>query len=234
MSWLKKYVLSSIGKKQLMAVTGISLAGFLLVHFIGNVTLLIPDTKVREESFLLVAQTYASLKFLLYIMEVGLLLLFAIHIFNAFYTWLENRAARKQGYLVNTKVGDRGLPSFTMIISGIYLAVFVVWHVGTFKYGLAAPVVASSEFFKIPGVEGNLYSVVMYWFTTWYCALFYVGAMLMVGSHLWHGVGSFFQTLGLNHPKYTPIVNFIGRCFALLIGLGNALLITIVFLREVV
>lgn len=234
MSWLKKYVVSSIGKKQLMAVTGASLIGFLLVHFVGNATLLIPDVALREQSFLAVAETYASLKFLLYVAEAGLVALFGIHIFNALRTWIENKRARKQGYDVNVRVGDRGLPSFTMIISGLYLAAFVAFHIGTFKYGLFADKIAPSGDYHTYGVEGNLYDIVIYWFTSWPIALFSAGAMLMLGFHLWHGVGSLFQTFGVNHSKYTPIITLAGRACAVLIGLGNALLIVTVFLRGVV
>ena len=224
MSWICKYVNSSIGKKQLMAVTGGALLGFLLVHFIGNCTLLIPDEGVRADAFNKVADTYASLKFLLYVAEAGLVVLFGVHIVNALRTWAGNRAARAAGYEVQTRVGDKGLPSFVMIYSGAYLLCWLVLHIVSFKFGL-----------KLFGEElfggDTLYHVVSYWFAQpWYAAIYAIG-MLCLGFHLWHGASSLFQTLGLRHPKYTPIVEFCGKCYAVLIGGGNAIIVITCFLR---
>jgi succinate dehydrogenase / fumarate reductase cytochrome b subunit len=233
MAWFSNYANSSIGKKQLMAVTGACLAGFLLVHFTGNATLLIPDEALRQEAFLKVAATYKSLKGLLYLMEAGLVLLFLTHIYNATKAWLGNRAARKQGYDVQTKVGERGLPSFTMVISGAYLAAFLVIHIWSFKYGTSCPV-ASEGAQRLTGSPDNLYGIVTYWYSQWYYAAFYAIGMLLVGFHLWHGGRSFFQTLGLNHPKYNPAITAITRAFALLIGGGNALIVVVAFLRRAV
>ena len=227
MSWIFKYVNSSIGKKQLMAVTGGCLLGFLLVHFVGNCTLLIPAKAARADAFNKVAETYASLKFLLYVAEAGLVVLFGVHIVNALRTWRENRAARAAGYEVQTRVGDKSLPSFVMIYTGTFLLAWLVLHILTFKFG-------KGVFADIIPHDGQitLYDVVSFWFSqSWYAAI-YVIAMLCLGFHLWHGVGSVFQTLGLRHPKYTPIIEFCGKCYAALIGGGNALIVVTCFLRE--
>ena len=227
MSWIFKYVNSSIGKKQLMAVTGGCLLGFLLVHFVGNCTLLIPDKAASKEAFNKVADTYDSLKFLLYVAEAGLVVLFGVHIVNALRTWRENRAARAAGYEVQTRVGDKSLPSFVMIYTGTFLLAWLVLHILTFKFG-------KGVFADIIPHDGQitLYDVVSFWFSqSWYAAI-YVIAMLCLGFHLWHGVGSVFQTLGLRHPKYTPIIEFCGKCYAALIGGGNAIIVITCFLRE--
>ena len=233
MSWICKYVNSSIGKKQLMAVTGGCLLGFLLVHTVGNASLLIPDEAARHEAFMTVANTYASMKFLLYIAEAGLVVLFGTHIFNAIRTKLENMKARGNvAYDVKVKVGDRSLPSFTMVISGLYLFAWLVMHICTIKFGLKLFPEAMTEGIGRSAENIDLYDVYVYWMSQWWYALTMTIAMVLVGFHLWHGASSLFQTLGLRHPKYTPIVEFCGKCYAVLIGGGNAIIVITCFLRE--
>ena len=235
MSWICKYVNSSIGKKQLMAVTGGCLLGFLLVHTVGNASLLIPDEAARHEAFMTVANTYASMKFLLYIAEAGLVVLFGTHIFNAIRTKLENMKARGNvAYDVKVKVGDRSLPSFTMVISGLYLFAWLVVHICTIKFGLKLFPEAMTEGIGRSVENIDLYDVYVYWMAQWWYALTMTIAMVLVGFHLWHGAGSLFQTLGLRHPKYTPVLEVCTKAYALFVSVATTAICVTVFIRGVI
>jgi len=203
------YFISSIGKKQIMAVTGLGLIGFTVSHLLGNFLLFLgPDV------FNLYGHTLVSNP-LIYIAEAGLAGMFLTHLVLAAITILQNRAARPVEYLVKKSSG-RGetFASKTMGWTGLIVLIFLVLHLISFKYGSNYPT-------TVDGVEmRDLYRTVIEYFasplyTTWYCF-----AMLALGIHTSHGFQSTLQTWGLRHEKYTPIVEITGMLYAIFVTVG--------------
>jgi succinate dehydrogenase / fumarate reductase cytochrome b subunit len=203
------YFISSIGKKQIMAVTGLGLIGFTVAHLLGNFILFL-----GADAFNLYAHTLTSNP-LIYLAEAGLASMFLAHLVFAAITTLQNRAARPVNYLVHKSSG-RGetFASRTMGWTGCIILVFLVLHLLNFKYGSNYPT-------TVDGVEmRDLYKTVIEYFasplyTAWYCF-----AMLALGIHTSHGFQSTLQTWGLRHDKYTPIVEITGMLYAIFVTVG--------------
>ncbi|MDE2491568.1 MAG: succinate dehydrogenase cytochrome b subunit [Elusimicrobia bacterium] len=197
-----EFLESSIGKKIMVALAGLFLSFFLVVHLAGNLFLFGGAPAFNH---------YASLlehNELLPVAEIGLVVLFLIHILLAIRaTWI-NRAARPVGYAVYRGKGARTAGSKTMIWTGLLLLAFLIVHLKSFRF---APEAVR---------EADLYALVVHAFRNpWYSG-FYVLALVGLGVHLSHGIQSGFQTLGLNHPRYTPWIKRLGLALAVLLALG--------------
>jgi succinate dehydrogenase / fumarate reductase cytochrome b subunit len=220
MNWLQRYLSSSVGKKQLTALTGLGLAGFLVAHLAGNLQIF--KAFGGAEAFNLYSHKLISNP-LIYVAEAGLVALFIAHIGLAVRLTRENNAAR--GPVPYAMVRTRGKPSRrsfasqTMIYSGALVLVFVVLHVKTFKYG---------EFYEASyaGHEKirDLYKLVLEKFHEPGYVAWYVVAMVVLGAHLHHALGSLFETFGIDHPRWTPLVLVGTRAVGWLIAVGFALI----------
>lgn len=209
LSWLTRFLSSTIGRKLLMAVTGLGLVGFLVVHLAGNLTLYADDT---GEAFTEYAEALHATQPLLGILEIGLLVLFLAHIGLGIRVSLANREARRQGYRVRSSLGERTFASSSMLITGVLVLVFLVVHVADFRF--ATLVGTESVETLADAVKARLR-------TPWGAGIYLVGVVAL-GIHLSHGFASAFQTLGANHPKYTPWIRMVGLGLALLLLLGFA------------
>lgn len=208
---------STIGHKVLAALTGIALMGFIVVHLLGNLTLFAPDNGALFNSY---AHHLESLGPLLYVAEIGLLLIFLVHIVMAVGVRLGQLQARPERYEVTaSKNGPskQTLASRSMLITGIVLFLFIPLHVWMFKFNAGA---------KLPAIElhgkevKDLYIVVLYAFKEPLKAWAYVAVMFLLGFHLRHGFWSSLQSLGALTPKWTPAVYCAGLVFALLLAGG--------------
>lgn len=206
---------STVGSKILIALTGLLLFGFLITHLAGNLTLLIGPTSFN-------AYTYSleSTKPLLYVAEVGLVLLFLVHIFKTTSGYLANSRARGPvNYRLKRMAGHtsrKGVSSTSMIVSGLILLVFTVIHIRTFKFG---PYYAED----VTGYR-DLFRVVRDTFQNPFYVGFYVVAMAVVGMHLNHGISSALQSLGLSNRRIGPALVVAGRVLAIVIAGGFAAL----------
>ena len=199
---------SSVGSKLLIGLTGLALFLYLVTHVAGNALVFFGPNVFNTYAHTLTSNP------LIPIAELGLVILFAIHIFKTVKMFLQNRRARPVGYRMKKMAGSpsrKSLASSTMILSGLWLFVFVVIHVRTFKYG--------AEYQTAEGVR-DLYRIEMETFSNPLTVAFYVVTMLLVGSHLWHGVSSALQSLGGNWPRWTPRVLAAGKVVAVLIAGG--------------
>jgi succinate dehydrogenase cytochrome b subunit len=191
MVFAASFIRSTIGKKIVMAVTGIILFGFLVGHMAGNLQIFL-----GAERFDHYAESIKAIPPLLWGTRIVLLVSVALHVWAALSLTLRNRQSRPVRYQRLTPV-DSTLPSRTMLISGLVLLAFVVFHLLHFTIGPAHP--------TWPSFNGHtVYQNVVTGFSVWPVAIGYIVAMVLLGWHLFHGVFSFFQTLGLNHPKYNP------------------------------
>jgi succinate dehydrogenase / fumarate reductase cytochrome b subunit len=195
---------SSIGKKMMVALAGLLLCGFLITHLAGNLFLFVGAASFNRYAQFLESQA------LLPLAEGGLFVLFLVHIALSIRARFANAAARPIGYQVTADKGARTAGSRTMAIGGSLLLLFVIIHVATIKY-------------QVGGAKGpTLYDHVAGWFANPLYAGFYVLAMIALGLHLSHGVQSAFQTLGINHPRYTPLIKKLGLAFAVVMALAFA------------
>jgi succinate dehydrogenase / fumarate reductase, cytochrome b subunit len=203
MSRLRRLLSTSIGKKQLVALTGLLLCGFLVTHLAGNLVML-----KSSEEFEHYAEFLAKHP-LLIPAEIMLAALFLAHIAWGLKVSWENRNARPERYDGYRSLGGRSLGSSTMKYTGLMTLVFLLVHVTTFKL-------------QFPG--DSLFAWIMEWFQKPLYAGFYVLAMLFLGVHLSHGVQSAFQTFGVNHPKYTPAIRATSVLFAVMMAAGFGIL----------
>jgi succinate dehydrogenase / fumarate reductase, cytochrome b subunit len=214
---IKKAFSSTIGQKFLMAITGLALVLFLVFHLLGNLPLLLSDgTKYNVYS-----NTLITLGTLLYIAEVGLLVLTIIHILLAILLRYKAVNARPINYqTAKSKMGPSkmGFASRNLIVTGLVLLVFIVVHLIQFKWG---PGVAEGYFAEIDGKRvRDLYRVVHESFQNPINVLFYVGTLVFMIFHLKHGVWSSFQSLGATSPRTSNKIYSLGILIALLLGIG--------------
>ena len=198
MGWMITTFKSSIGKKTVMAISGLLLAFFLIVHLAGNATAFL-----GRESFNSYAEHLHSFKNLIPILEAGLLALFSIHVIFGLTLFIENLEARPDKYQVNTSSGGSNFASRTMPYTGLLVLVFIVHHLARFRFGdynTVSDLVRDYLSRPIPG-------------------FFYIFCLVALTLHISHGSWSFFQTLGINHPKYDKLFRSISLLVSLMIGL---------------
>lgn len=199
---------TSVGTKLLIGVTGLALFLYLITHIAGNALIFFGPATFNQYAHALTSNP------LIPVIEVGLVLIFLIHVYKTVTMYLGNQQARPVGYAMKKRQGPPSRKSFassTMIVSGLWLLIFIVIHVKAFKYG--------TEYEGIGGVR-DLYRTEMESFASPLTVGFYVLSMLVVGSHLWHGASSAFQSLGLDHPRWTPALLRITRILAVVIAGG--------------
>jgi succinate dehydrogenase / fumarate reductase cytochrome b subunit len=219
MKWLLTYLTSSIGKKQVMGATGCMLLIFVLGHMIGNLQLLLPDPAAAQAAY----NTYSALltksKLFLYTVEGSLALIFIVHLYLAITLKLQNNKARGAArYAVDARKGKKQFPTFIMIWTGLSIIAFIVWHLFTVRNG-------AHYYYLNPDVaDGKV--VRDMWLTTVevlgnpLSAVIYLSVMLLLGFHLWHAISSAFQTMGINHQKWTPIIDKLAIVYCLVVALG--------------
>ncbi|MGI4885083.1 MAG: succinate dehydrogenase cytochrome b subunit [Janthinobacterium lividum] len=219
MSWISKTFSSSIGRKIVMSLTGLFLCTFLVVHLVGNLQLFKHDGGAAFNAY----SHFMGTNPIIRTIEWGLVLGFGFHIYEALMLRLRNRAARPQQYVVNHSEQNSDWTPRNMGILGSIILIFLLVHLYNFFW--------RARFGGLDKIGGtnvetrdydNLYMAVVASFHVWWYVLLYVAAQASLGYHLWHGFGSGFQTLGLNHRKYTPLIKAVGHGFAVVVSAGFA------------
>jgi succinate dehydrogenase / fumarate reductase cytochrome b subunit len=205
MNWVVNTLLSAIGKKLLMAATGLAFCGFLVVHLIGNLTLY-----GGRDLFNSYAEHLHSLGPLVTLFELGLLALAIVHVLTGLTLFYQNLRARPVRYCVKKKAGGRTIGSRTMPYTGTLLLAFVVVHLINFHF--------------IDKTDRTIFEIVSHAFSHPAYVALYVVAMILAAIHVSHGFWSAFQTLGANHPKYMPLVRAVSILFSLMVGVGFGLI----------
>jgi succinate dehydrogenase / fumarate reductase cytochrome b subunit len=197
---------TTVGKKAIMAVTGIALFGFIIGHLLGNLQIFAPPEKINHYAAFLKAHLG-----LVWTARIVLLIAVGLHIWSSFELWLLQREARPVKYVKKANLNS-SYASRTMLWSGPIILAFVIWHLLQFTFGTVHP--------GAPFSQHDVYSNVVLGFRVWPVSLFYIIAMVMLCYHLYHGLWSMFQTLGFSHPVYTPWIKGIARTVAILIAIG--------------
>ena len=211
---------TTVGTKILIAVTGVFLVGFLIFHLFGNLLLFLGPESYNEHAHALISNP------LILPAEFGLIAIFLLHVYKAVVNYARNLRARPIGYAMKKNAGGasrKTLASTTMIVSGIVMFAFVLFHLYTFKYG---PYYATNT----TGVR-DLYRLLIEVFHKPFDVVFYVVCMLIIGLHLRHGVSSAFQSLGLIPERWTRRFLQAGFLLAAAIAGGFVLIPLWVFFR---
>jgi succinate dehydrogenase cytochrome b subunit len=195
---------SSIGKKAVMAVTGLVLFGFLILHMLGNLQVFLGREVMNHY-----AETLHGNPGLLWVARVVLLVSVVLHTWAAIQLTAVKAAARPVAYVKPGNVqGSTG--SRTMMLSGPVIALFVIGHLLHFTTGTIHP-----QF-----VELHAYENVITGFANPIAAGLYIVAMILVGFHLSHGIWSMFQSIGFSHPRYTPLIKKFAGVFSWILIAG--------------
>jgi succinate dehydrogenase / fumarate reductase cytochrome b subunit len=198
----------SVGTKILIGSTGLALLLYLVIHVAGNLLVFFGPEVFNKYAYTLEGNP------LIPVIEIGLLIVFLVHVFKTITMFLTNQQARPVRYVQKKYAGRPSRKTFassTMIFSGLWLLMFIVVHVRAFRYGAE---------YEWPGGGRDLYRLEMENFGNPWTVAFYVLSMFVVGSHLWHGASSAFQSLGVDSARWTPRLLVGGRLVAVLIAGG--------------
>jgi succinate dehydrogenase / fumarate reductase cytochrome b subunit len=227
---LKRSLSSSVGKKFVMGLSGLALVLFMIAHLAGNLTL-IDSTGV---TFNIYAKKLQDLGFLALVAEVGLLVLFLIHIAYGVAVTLQNKAARKDGYQAPpvSKGGPSksSLGSRNMIITGAVLFGFLILHIWQFRFG---PGMNEGYITDVAGVPArDLYRLVAEVFSQPLYVGIYTVVMAFLWFHIRHGFWSAFQSLGLLYPRISGPIYLVAWLLASLLAVGFLFLPIFVYLAQ--
>jgi succinate dehydrogenase / fumarate reductase, cytochrome b subunit len=198
---------TTVGKKVIMAVTGMMLFGFVVGHLLGNLQIFLAPEKINHYS--------ASLKALpafLWSARIILLIAVGLHIWSSYQLSVLQRDARPVKYVKKANLHST-YASRTMYWSGPIILAFLIFHLLHFTFGAVHP--------GGPFDEHNVYNNVVTGFQVWPVSVFYIIAMIMLCYHLYHGLWSMLQSLGFSHPVYTPWLKHVAKVVAILIAVGN-------------
>ena len=200
-----RFYQESIGKKAVMAVTGVVLFGYLIGHLAGNLQVYLGAEQMdRYAAFL------HSMPALLWGVRFLLMACVALHIVASIQLTRLKMEARPAGYVKKESIAS-SYASRTMMWSGPIIALFVIFHILDLTTGAAG----APQFRELHAYENLVYS-----FRRILVSAFYIFAMVLLGMHLYHGLWSMFQSLGFNHPRYTPVIKRVAAWVAILMVAG--------------
>jgi succinate dehydrogenase / fumarate reductase cytochrome b subunit len=206
---------SSIGKKALMAITGVVWIGYVIMHMYGNLKVFQGAEYFNEyaEGLRAIGAPIFGHLHLLMIARVVLVASLVIHIWAALVLYLQARAARPASYATR-KVVQANYPSLTMRYGGVLILLFVLFHLMQLTWGVPG---VSSGF-----IPGDPYHNVIQTFRAWPVVAIYLVALVALGFHLFHGTWSMFQTLGLNSDDWDGLIRGLAWLIAIVVPVGFA------------
>lgn len=204
---------STVGRKILMAVTGLLLVGFITVHLLGNLSVFWGADAINAY-----AKHLHDLGLLVWLFRLVMLCLFAIHITFGVQLYLENKAANPENYAVQ-KTLVTTFSAKTMVFTGLIILAFLIYHLLHFTVQVTNPAISAQN---LPLVDGHLdvFSMVVLSFQKVFIAVVYIIAMIALFLHLSHGVSSWVQTLGWSTGPSQDKVTAIGKIVAIVYGLA--------------
>lgn len=212
---------STLGKKYIMAATGLGMVFFVTGHMIGNLQVFLgPEALNRYAHFL------QSLGELLWVVRFSLLAMIGLHIWSALALSVENKAARPIEYGHGKAAYGSSLASRTMLVGGMIVGLFVVFHILHYTVCAQAVNFIGVDFKTLTDANGHhdVYAMVVYGFgpKAWYVSLFYVIAVGFLSLHLSHGISAMFQSLGLRSHAWWPAISQGAKIWAVILFLGYA------------
>jgi succinate dehydrogenase / fumarate reductase cytochrome b subunit len=225
-NWLVDMLTSTLGRKLIMALTGIFLILFLVVHLLGNLQLLKDDGGVAFNRY----ADFMGHNPLIQAISIGNFFFILLHIVTSIMLTVRNRAARPVQYAYTQEGKSSAWSSRNMMLLGTIVLIFLVVHLQAFW--------AKSKFGGLSetSLDGksvhNLYDATQVAFAENWIVAIYVLSMIGLAFHLFHGFKSSFQTLGLNHKKYSPFIHHVGVAFAVFIPAAYASIPVLMFLKQ--
>jgi succinate dehydrogenase / fumarate reductase, cytochrome b subunit len=219
--WLFAALGTTVGSKYIVALTGLGLTGFVVLHMAGN--LLIFRGRDALNSYALFLKDRGAL---LWLARGGLLTMFVLHIWLAVRLTLRNRAARPTRYAYADTV-QASWASRTMIWSGLVILAFVIFHLMHYTFGLVAATAPNgTNYLHLhesldPAQRHDVYAMTVYGFRNVAVSIAYIVAQVFLGLHLSHGVSSTFQSLGWTAPRWWKVIRIVGLTIALMVVIGN-------------
>ena len=220
---------SSLGKKYIMALTGVALFGFVIGHLIGNLQVFGPPEMINGYAHFL-----KSKPGLLWGARIGLLVMVALHIAAAVALSAANKAARPEPYAGKAAYGSTAASRY-MLVSGLVIAAFVVYHLAHFT-ALLPGINGVGDFRKLTTVlhgetVPDVYATMVLGFQVWWVVLFYLVAQALLFMHLGHGVASMFQSLGFRNHVWWPRIQLLAKVTSIAIFIGYAAIAVGLFIR---
>lgn len=197
---------TTVFKKAIMATTGLVLFGFVIGHMAGN--LQVYEGKEKLDAY---GHFLHSLPGLLWTARIVLLTAVTLHIVTTVQLALLKKTARPVAY-VKKDNSHSSYASRTMYWSGPIVLSFIIYHLLHFTFGVIQPNLH---------VDGAVYDNLVYGFKNPLISGFYIFSMVLLCTHIYHGAWSMFQTLGVNHPTYTPLLRKFAALMAIVIAVGN-------------
>lgn len=224
--WIINFLLSSIGRKIIMSLTGLFLCLFLVIHLLGNLQLLVDDGGEAFNTYAYIMTHNPLIKFI----SIANYFFIGLHAVVGILLFFVNRNAKGTNYAVKTKA-NASMASKNMALLGTLILAFLFIHMGDFWLKMKmAKWYPDADWLPVAQSEAlsheviDLYVRVTAAFDNIWLVIAYLIGQLILSFHLWHGFASAFQTLGLRHKKYTPLISGLGKAFAILIPLGFAII----------
>lgn len=212
--WPVAFYKSDVGKKYVMAITGVVGLGFVVFHMLGNLHAFEGSEQLNHyaEGLRDIGEPIAPRSFLLWLGRLGLLAALGLHLHAAWALSRSNQRARgKAGYEDRTYL-VANYASRTMRWTGIIVLLFIVWHLADLTWGLSA---ANPDY-----VRGEVYANVIASLERWPVFLFYVLAQGALALHIWHGAWSLFQSVGINNPRFNQWRRNFATVLAAVVAIG--------------
>ena len=218
--WPVQFYGSAVGKKWVMAVTGIGLLGFVLAHLVGNLKFYLGRESDGQYAIDVYGEALRELlhpimpnMVVLWILRIGLMVMLVAHVHAAATLTIMNRKARPVGYQSTRDYVAANFASRSMRYTGVILMAYIVFHILDLTVGTANPGFVYGE------VHRNMIASLQ----RWPVAIAYIIANVAIAIHLYHGTWSVFQSLGLNNPRYNAARRGFAVGVSLIIGVGNVL-----------
>ena len=221
--WPLAFYRSAVGKKWVMALTGIGIIFFVLAHMVGNWKIFLPDVAgvpdidIYAEALRELLVPFLPAHVALWILRTGLIVAFLLHIHAAYALTLMNSRARPEPYQGPRTYVAANYASRTMRWSGVIFAAFLLFHLADLTWGIQ-PMAPETW------ARGEVYANFIATFSRAPVTAFYVIAMVLLGLHLYHGAWSMFQSLGINHPRFNVVRRYFAIGLAVLVTVGNAIM----------
>ncbi len=209
---------TAVGKKYVMAISGIAMMGFVLFHMIGNLKMYLGAADLDHYSEFLweLLSPIAPKGVVLWILRGGLIVMLVAHLHAAWSLTRLNRRARPVKYQSSRDYQAANFASRTMRWTGIIVLAFIVWHLLDLTFGVVNATGTDSTF-----VRGEVFNNTVRSLDRWPVSVFYVVANILLGIHLFHGAWSIFQSLGWSNPRFNTWRRGFATAFATIIVVGN-------------
>lgn len=216
MSWIIKMLTSTLGKKLLMSLTGLFLISFLTIHLIGNLAIFNADDGLAFNAYAAFMSTNPLIGTVSYLLYAGIIL----HVFIAIVLYFSNNSARPVKYKVQKSKDNSSWESRSMTLLGVLILAFLFIHLKDFWWQYKHD--GGYQFVQDANGNRDIYALVVEQFQTTFALISYLIGLVALFLHLKHGFQSAFQTLGIEHKKYTPAIKVIGVAYAIIVPSGFA------------